>query len=410
MHLVVFEGSHWASFVPLSISRPVFTIQCGLSSLLEKQIRHIRPTRVTLWVRPALADYCRRHVAPGLGVPVSINTPLDSEPALISSGRALHVGMYEVHQDQWVVVDDGEFIRKAYVKSPGLSHEDVLNRTPAWTKLLDLPRDTQPARLPQYLSDLVHWNEEAIMADANPLLEKKHPLPKGPYHVIGEQNVIVDPKATIGPGVVLDASKGPVIIEEGASIGANSVLTGSCCVGKFSTVAPLTFVREGTSIGMMCKVAGEIANSIILGWSNKAHYGYLGHSYVGEWVNLGAGTTTSNLKNTYGPIKMHIGKKEIITDRRLLGSMIGDHSKTAIGTRLMSGSYIGYCSMLAASGLPPRYIPSLTWWTDKGLEPYKLDKAREVMSQVYARRGRIWSEEDEAVLQYAVEAVRELQK
>src|SRR5208282_3228547 len=328
MHLVVFEGSHWPSFVPLSINRPVFTLQCGLSSLLEKQVRHIQPTKVTLWVRPALAEHCRKHVAPGLGGPVSINTPPGAEPALLSSGRALHVGKYEVHEDQWVVVDEGEFIRKAYVKSPGLSHEDVLNRTSAWTKLLDLPRDTQPARLPQYLSDLIHWNEEAIMADANHLLDQKHPLPKGPYHAIGDENVIVHPKATLGPGVVLDASKGPVIIEEGASIGANSVLTGPCCVGKFSVVAPLTFVREGTSIGIMCKIAGEVANSIILGWSNKAHYGYLGHSYIGEWVNLGAGTTTSNLKNTYGPIKMHIGKKEIVTDRRLLGSMIGDHSKT----------------------------------------------------------------------------------
>ena len=410
MHLVVFEGSHWPSFVPISINRPVFALRCGLSTLLEKQIRHIRPTRLTLWVRPALAEYCRKHIAPELGVPTSVNTPLDDEPTLLSSGRALHVGRYDVHESQWVVVDDPGVIRMAFTKSPGLSHEDCLNRTPAWTKLLDLPRDTQTARLPQYLSDLVHWNEEAIMADANPLLEKEHSLPKGPYHVIGDQNVIVGPKATLGPGIVLDGSKGPVIIEEGASVGANSVLTGPCAIGKFTTVAPLTYIREGTSIGMMCKVAGEIANSIIQGWSNKAHYGYLGHSYLGEWVNLGAGTTTSNLKNTYGPIKMHIGKKEIVTDRRLLGSMIGDHSKTAISTRLMSGSYIGYCSMLAASTLPPRFIPSFTFWTDRGMEPYRIDKAREVMSQVYARRGRIWGDEDEAMLQYAVESVRELQK
>jgi len=264
--------------------------------------------------------------------------------------------------------------------------------------------------LPQYLSDLIHWNEEAIMADGNHFLERKHSLPPGPYHVAGDQNIIVDPKAVLGPGVVLDGSKGPVIIEEGATIGANSVLTGPCVIGKFTTVAPLSFIREGTSIGMMCKVAGEIANSIIQGWTNKAHYGYLGHSYLGEWVNLGAGTTTSNLKNTYGPIKMHIGKKEIVTDRRLLGSMIGDHSKTAIGTRLMSGTYVGYCSMLAASTLPPRFVPSFSFWTDRGMEPYKLDKAREVMSQVYARRGRIWGEDDEALFQYAVESVRELQK
>jgi UDP-N-acetylglucosamine diphosphorylase/glucosamine-1-phosphate N-acetyltransferase len=410
MHLVVFEGSHWTTFAPVSISRPVFTLQSGITTLLEKQIRHIQPSRVTLWVRPGLAEYCRRHIAPGLGIPVSVNTPLDDEMALLSSGRSLHFTSYEFHPSQWVVVDDGDVIRKANVKSPGLTMEDCLHRTPAWLRLLDLPRDTQAARLPSYLSDLVHWNEEAIVADANYVLEKPHPLPTGAFHVIGEQNVAVDPQAKLSPGVVLDGSKGPIVIEAGASIGANSVLTGPCSIGHHTTISPLSYIREGTSIGPMCKVAGEVANSIVLGCSNKAHYGYLGHSYIGQWVNLGAGTTTSNLKNTYGPIKMHIGKKEIVTDRRFLGSMIGDHTKTAIGTRLMSGTYVGYCSMLAASTLPPKFIPSLTFWTDKGMEPYNLEKAKEVMRQVYSRRGRIWGEEDEAIFQHAVETVRELQK
>ncbi|MGD1277008.1 MAG: putative sugar nucleotidyl transferase [Tepidisphaeraceae bacterium] len=410
MHLVVFEGSHWKSFAPLSISRPVFMLQSGLSTLLEKQIRHIKPTRLTLWVRPALAEHCRRHLVPTLSVPTAINAPLDEEMALLSSGRALHFSDYDLPGGPSVVVDEGELVRKAWAKMPGLSAEDCLNRSPAWLKLLNLPRDAQPGRLPQYLSDLVHWNEEAIVADAIHLQDTPHPLPAGPYHVIGDQNVIVDPQATLGPGVVLDGSKGPVVIEAHAFIGAHSVLCGPCCVGPHSIIAPLSYIREGTSVGPMCKIAGEVSNSIILGYTNKAHYGYLGHSYVGEWVNLGAGTTTSNLKNTYGPIKMHIGKKEIVTDRRFLGSMIGDHVKTAIGTRLMSGTYVGYCSMLAASALPPRFIPSFTFWTDRGMEPYRLDKAREVMKHVFARRGKIWDEEDETALQNAVETVREMQQ
>jgi len=109
---------------------------------------------------------------------------------------------------------------------------------------------------------------------------------------------------------------------------------------------------------------------------------------VGKWVNLGAGTTTSNLKNTYGEISMKIGTREIPTGRRNLGSLIGDHTKTAILTRLMTGSYVGFCSMLAGSNLPPRFVPSYTYWTDKGAEKYRMDKAIEVTRRVFARRDR----------------------
>src|SRR3954462_4173874 len=144
------------------------------------------------------------------------------------------------------------------------------------------------------------------------------------------------------------------MLAAGCAIGANSVLKGPCYVGPHSQVKPLTVVHAGTSIGPMCKVAGEINNSIITAYTNKSHEGYLGDSYLGEWVNLGAGTTTSNLKNTYGPVRLRMGKTtEVETGRRHLGSLIGDHAKTAIGTRLMTGSYVGYCTMLASSTLPP---------------------------------------------------------
>jgi hypothetical protein len=181
----------------------------------------------------------------------------------------------------------------------------------------------------------------------------------------------------------------------------------SCATSRKSS--PLTLIRGGTSIGPGCKVGGEISASIILGNTNKAHYGFLGDSYVGEWVNLGAGTTTSNLKNTYGTITMRIGPAEIPTSRRFLGSMIGDHAKTAIGTRLMTGSYVGYCSLIAGSALPPRHIPSFTFWTDKGSDRYRMDKAREVMTQVLGRRGKPWTETDQFLLDYVAETAGDVE-
>ncbi|HEX4056340.1 MAG TPA: hypothetical protein VHX86_18925 [Tepidisphaeraceae bacterium] len=409
MHLVVFEGSLWGSMAPLSISRPVFTLLSGTSTLLEKQIQHVQPLRVTLWVRPEMADYCRKHVLPTLSIPGSVNTPLDDEPAFITSGRTLHFSQFPRPTDPMVTLDEGKFVRQAYVKMPGLSCEDAITRSERWLRLLDLPQWADQTRMPEYLWDLIHWNEEAIVADAINMKDRPRPPSHGKFHLIAEQDVIVSPTAKLSPGVVLDASKGPVVIDAGALIGANSVLEGPVYIGQYSAIAPLSYLHSGTSIGPRCKIGGEVAASIFLGFSNKVHEGFVGHSYIGEWVNLGAGTTTSNLKNTYGPIKMHIGSKEIETDRRFLGSMIGDHTKTAIGTRLMSGSYIGYCSLLAGSDLPPRFIPSFTFWTDAAREPYKLEKAREVMKQVYSRRGRTWDAEDEAMLKIAADSARQIE-
>jgi UDP-N-acetylglucosamine diphosphorylase/glucosamine-1-phosphate N-acetyltransferase len=409
MHLVVFEGSRWGSMAPLSINRPVFTLLSGASTLLEKQIQHVGPMRVTLWVRPEMADYCRKHVLPTISIPASVNTPLDDEPAFITSGRTLHFSQFPRPTDPMVTVDEGNLVRQAYAKMPGLSWQDAMTRSDRWMQLLELPKTADQTRMPEYLWDLVHWNEEAIVADAIQMKDRPRPPSDGPYHLIAEQDVIVSPQAKLSPGVVLDASKGPVVIDDGAMIGANSVLQGPVYIGRYSTIAPLSYIHSGTSIGPLCKIGGEVAASVFLGYSNKVHEGFVGHSYIGEWVNLGAGTTTSNLKNTYGPIKMQIGGKAIETDRRFLGTMIGDHTKTAIGTRLMSGSYIGYCSLLAGSDLPPRFIPSFTFWTDAGAVPYKMEKARDVMKQVYSRRGRTWDEDDETLLKIAAESAKQVE-
>jgi len=409
MHVVIFEGQHWPSFAPLSLSRPVFMLRCGLGTLLDQSIRTLCPTRLTLWVRPGLIEYCKREIVPTLKIPTKVNEPLDDEPALISSGRCIHLQKYEYPNEQSVVLDEGNLIRQAWVKSPGLGPDDVLKRSDAWAKLHKLPAAPPQSRLPQYLWDLTSWNEEAIVADSIDLRDRATAHPAGPYHMIRKEDVLLADKVTIDPGVVLDASKGPIVIDDNVRIGANSVIQGPCHIGSYTQVSALAYIRSGTSIGPGSKVGGEIANSILLANSNKVHEGYLGDSYLGEWVNLGAGTTTSNLKNTYGRITMKIGKKEIHTDRRFLGSIIGDHTKTAIGTRLMSGTYIGYCCLVAASAIPPKFVASFTYMTDKSREKYRLDKTAEMMKQVLGRRGRTWTDYDQQMVQYVAETAADVE-
>lgn len=401
MHVVIFEGARWSAFAPLSLSRPVFTLATGAVSLLEKQLRSLRPERLTLWVRPELETFCRERVLPHLKIPAEVNRPLDDQHALLFNGRTVHFNRFEYPSEDAIVVDEGEVVRMAYVRSPGLSYQDVLGRSQRWLDLLSLPHTMPQSRLIDSVWDLIYWNDESLVEDFSHLHgQASAPLPSGPHHLINGEDIWLGENVKLSPGCVIDASRGPVMIGAQASIGANSVISGPCWIGPHARVRPLTQIREGTSIGAVCTVGGELSHSILLGYSNKGHEGFLGHSYIGKWANLGSGTTTSNLKNTYGQVRAIVAGKEVPTGRQFLGSIIGDHSKTAVLTRLSAGTYVGFSSMVASSKAPPRIVPSFTFLTDEGSEPYRIDKASEVARRVFARRERQFTPTDEALMQY----------
>jgi UDP-N-acetylglucosamine diphosphorylase/glucosamine-1-phosphate N-acetyltransferase len=351
-------------------------------------------------------EHCQVRIVPTMPCPTDVNVPLGDEPALLISGRSVPLSRFEFPPHEAVMVGEderGPLIHAAYVTAPGLAPDDVWHRTDLWMRLNDLPHMMPQSRMVESLVELIHWNEESLVEDATLLRRDggKHPQHAGPYHLINEEDCWVEEGATISPGVVLDASKGPVIIGKDAYIGANSVLNGPCFIGAHTFVRPLSLIRAGTSVGPFCNVGGEISNAIILGHSNKAHDGYLGDSYLGKWVNLGAGTCTSNLKNTYGEISVPLGGgRSIPTGRIKLGALVGDHVKTAVLTKLTAGSYVGFCSMLAGKEPPPRFVPSYTFIGDAGPEPYRLEKAIDVTRKIYARRDRHFSDADEHLMRY----------
>lgn len=405
MHLVIFEDSGWTNFAPASLSRPVFCLASGTSTLLEKQIRALAPSRLTLWVRPELVNYCRRHVVPKLGVSAEINTPLGDQPALLLAGRTLILGKPEILRERSAIVDNNE-LSAAHTTAAGLSPHDAMGRTDAWTTLFNLPRAQPLGRVASYLWDLITWNVESLIDDGTHLTHRP-PKPAGPYHIINDGGVHLGQDVKISPGCVFDATSGPVIIGDSAILGANAVFLGPCSVGAGTQVTPLTLIRAGTTLGSRCKIGGEVSNTLFMNCSNKPHEGFVGDSYIGEWANLGAGTTTSNLKNTYGQVHLRRGKQTLPTGKQFLGSLIGDHSKFAIDTRLMTGSYIGYCCMVASSRLTPSYLPSFTFLTDKGAERYERTKAQEVMTTVMKRRHREWEAGDTELLDYVARLTAE---
>lgn len=400
MHVVIFEGSRWDTFAPLSLSRPTFMLPCGMGRLIDQQIELLKPTRLTLWVRPQLVALLRRHVLPKLPVPTEINQPLDDEPAVLTSGRTLHFARFELPAEPCVVHGEQGVVQYAYVRDmAGLSPTDVFQRSPRWQAVLNLPQDEPQGRFVNRLWDLIAWNEEALIAD---FVRWKggNALPAGPWHVVQPADVRIMHNVKLAPGCVLDASRGPIVIDTAASIGAAAVVEGPCYIGAYTQISPQAYIRHGTTIGKVCKVGGEVSNSVINSFSNMPHHGFIGDSFVGSWVNIGAGTVTSNLKNTYGDVRVQIGSHQYQTTRGRLGAMIGDHSKLAIGTRLNTGSYIGYCCQLSGSQLTPKFVPSFSFWTDDGTQPYDLDRAKVVAKRMMDRRDRPWTDVSEEVMNY----------
>lgn len=192
--------------------------------------------------------------------------------------------------------------------------------------------------------------------------------------------------AVIHASVVVDTTHGPVIIDHGARVEPFVYIRGPVAIGKNSLVRAGTRLYGPVVIGPVCKVGGELEDCVIHEYSNKQHDGFLGHSWIGSWCNLGAGTTTSDLKNTYGTIELQLPEGTVPTGRRFLGSLLGDHTRTAIGTQLLTGTVTGAFVNVMAPGFPPRHVPSCTWDVTTG-EPYGQDKAIDVARRVMQRRG-----------------------
>lgn len=216
----------------------------------------------------------------------------------------------------------------------------------------------------------------------NAIVLGDHPILIAADRVSGGQVVVKG--ATIEPQVVFDASSGPIYVGIGSTVHSFTRLVGPCYIGRNTQVLG---DRVATcSIGDVCKVRGELSNSIILGHANKGHDGFVGHSYMGRWVNLGAGTITSNLKNTYGSVALWTPRGVLDTGMQFLGTMFGDHARTAIGTRLTTGTVLGAGANVFGAAMPPKVVPPFAWGGTPPHDVYALDKFLEVAERVMERR------------------------
>jgi UDP-N-acetylglucosamine diphosphorylase / glucose-1-phosphate thymidylyltransferase / UDP-N-acetylgalactosamine diphosphorylase / glucosamine-1-phosphate N-acetyltransferase / galactosamine-1-phosphate N-acetyltransferase len=225
-------------------------------------------------------------------------------------------------------------------------------------------------------------------------------------HRLGDHAVTVGGDVQIDPGVVLDARGGPIHLCDGVRVRSFTRVEGPAWIGPDSHL--LGGVVSGVSCGPVCRLHGEIHASVILGYSNKAHGGYLGHALVGRWVNLGAGTTNSDLKNNYGTVRVAgaQGLGEVDTGLRKVGVALGDHVKTGIGTLLNTGTVVGAGSNLFGGAMPPRWVPPFSWGAGSELTTYRLDRFLDTVGVVMSRRGVAFPEGTERLLTRLWESTR----
>ncbi|MCL2641839.1 MAG: hypothetical protein FWD53_13395, partial [Phycisphaerales bacterium] len=274
--------------------------------------------------------------------------------------------------------------------SPRLASEiDFSKLSTASTLEAVLPRvqrQTSQAHLINRPWDLLDWQKAGIIEDFAHLGRACDAVILPGAHLLAPENIHLAKGVKIWPGVVLDAQNGPIIIGEGTEVRANAVVTGPTCIGEHCIIQVQADVKELCAIGPVCRVGGEVVNTIFQSYSNKQHYGFLGQSILGEWVNLSAGCTTSNLKNTYGTIRVSLGgTPDEDTGRQFLGTIFADHVKTGLGTRFNTGSIVGFGSQIIEPRAP-QFVPSFAWLTEEGIERASFEKIEQIATLAMSRR------------------------
>jgi UDP-N-acetylglucosamine diphosphorylase/glucosamine-1-phosphate N-acetyltransferase len=253
----------------------------------------------------------------------------------------------------------------------------------------------------EHVWDLVRHLAPMLAADIATLARPAHAARREGVLRSGAHEVFVEPGAEVETQVYFDCAAGPVLVRRGAHVQAFTRLVGPCVIGIDSQVGGDKIA--GSSIGDVCKVHGEVSASVFVGHANKGHDGFLGHSYLGRWVNLGAGTITSNLKNNYGSVELWTPDGEQDCGMQFLGTFFGDHAKTGIGTPLNTGTLIGAGANVFGSNMPPKVVPPFAWGDQPPYSTYRMDKFLETAKRMMARRHVELSERQAAMLTAAAE-------
>jgi len=386
MNYILFDGDVRNSLLPFTYTRPVADIRVGILTIREKWEKYLGLTTTTITEEYLEEKYPMVELAENVLINASFcpTKSLVEKVKNLSKNEAIFKGedviaFFTSDSQEEVNFDDYRQIE---------FDEALLQIKNTW--------------------DIFSLNDKAIQEDFDLITEgrKSQPIPEGTRY-LRKENIFIEEGAEI-IFATLNASKGPIYIGKDTEIMEGSVVRGPFAMCEHSVLKLNTKIYGATTLGPYCKVGGEVNNSVLMGYSNKGHDGFLGNSVLGEWCNLGADTNNSNLKNNYTEVKLwdYETGRFAKTGLQFCGLMMGDHSKCGINTMFNTGTVIGVSANVFGSGFPRNFIPSYSWGGASGFTEYKTNKVFEVAEVVMQRRNLVFDDKDQKILTHVFEETK----
>ena len=389
MNYILFDGPHRNALLPFTFTRPVADIRVGILTIREKWEKQLGSTTTSI-TEEYLSD---KWPMVEMENNVMINASFLPNEILVEMIKNLELNQ-AIFQDEEVVAfyaKEGEEV--------DFDSFEVIEFTEECIKI-------------ENTWDIFQKNDVAIREDFELLTEDRYsqPIPKS-VNVLSPENIFIEEGAKL-EFVTLNASTGPIYIGKNAEIMEGSVIRGPFALCESGRVKLATKVYGATTVGPHSVIGGEVNNSVLFGYSNKGHDGFLGNAVLGEWCNIGADSNNSNLKNNYEEVKLWSYETENFakTGLQFCGLMMGDHSKCGINTMFNTGTVVGVSTNIFGAGFPRNFVPSFSWGGASGFTTYLTKKAFDTAKIVMARRNVEFSEEDAKILEHVFEETKKYRK
>jgi UDP-N-acetylglucosamine diphosphorylase/glucosamine-1-phosphate N-acetyltransferase len=398
MNVIFFEDHSADNLLPFTYSRPTAEIRVGIMTIKEKWQKLLPEASFSYFTKDHLKKVFSLNIEDDN---ILINGSVCPFPEHEKEITHLERSRQLVHGDKVIALRlRREELEEVIRISGKKDYCDIFTKT----GLYKIFSDYKPICIerPWHIFAL---NGEALLLDFKILTKgRKSAEISSTNRIAGSENIFLEEGAKVEFSII-NAQSGPVYIAKDAEIMEGCMVRGPLALCEGAALKMGTKIYGPTTIGPHSKVGGEVNNSVILGFSNKGHDGFLGNSVIGEWCNLGADTNNSNLKNNYAEVKVYgITQKEYLsTGLQFCGLFMGDHSKSGINTMFNTGTVVGFSSNIFGSDFPPKYIPSFSWGGAEGASEFSLDKAIEVAERMYERRGRILLPEEKEMFRHLFE-------
>ncbi len=387
-NIILFDDQEWKQLLPLTYTKPVSELRVGILTIREKWEKHLG----------AKTSYITQdYLAEKYAINVQDDNYIINGAVLPSSKLLAYIEQLNIHE---AILDGDELIAARLDRE---RFDLLINEEPIEEMVgIDISNEENLYSRLSRPHDIFSLNSQEIEKDFNLITKNRR------SQDISDTNQVINPeKIFIEKGAkvecsILNATNGPIYIGANAEIMEGSVVRGALAMCNNSVLKLGTKIYGATTLGPYCKVGGEVNNSVLQGYSSKAHDGFLGNSVIGEWCNLGADTNNSNLKNNYDEVKLwdYIEERFTKTGLQFCGLIMGDHSKCGINTMFNTGTVVGVSTNIYGSGFPRNFVPSFAWGGASGFTTYRLNKVFDVSEKVMKRRNLELTLEDQKILEH----------